>query len=79
MSCESKDIQNIPLDEVKKHLSEHMLNYFHARYNTANEPLPLSQARAIVELKQARLLFAEVVSRPASGGSNPTNPEELGT
>ena len=52
MSCEGRDIHQIPMKELHKFGAEHFGRFLRAKDNTEHEPIALSQARAIVELKQ---------------------------
>lgn len=61
MSCEGENIGKMSMSELQQHLREHWLKYLHANQNTSGESRPVSEARAIIELKQARLLFAQIV------------------
>ena len=63
MSCEGRDIHEIPMKELHEVEGEYYRRYLRANANVENEPIALSQARAIVELKQTRLLLAEIGAR----------------
>mgnify|MGYP001594001216 CR=1 FL=1 len=61
MSCEGENIGKMSMFDLQRHQQEHWLKYLHAKQNTTGEPRPVSEARAIIELKQSRLLFAQIV------------------